>query len=71
MHSANQFEVSLGNFCYAFWDISLLAAGSVHRSVGAGLLESVYQQAFEIELRHLGVPFKAQQPFRVYHRKQC
>jgi len=51
-------------------DIVLMAAGNVHRSVGAGLLESVYQQAFVIELRHLGVPFTAQQPFRVYHRKQ-
>ena len=70
MHSANQFEVSLGNFCYAFWNISLLAAGSVHRSVGPGLLESVYQQAFGVELKFLGIPFSAQHPFKVYHRKQ-
>jgi GxxExxY protein len=51
-------------------DIVLMAAGSVHRSVGSGLLESVYQEAFGVELKFLGVPFKAQHPFKVYHRKQ-
>jgi GxxExxY protein len=34
------------------------------------LLESVYQQAFEVELKFLGVPFSAQFPFKVFHRKQ-
>ncbi|MBI9108898.1 MAG: hypothetical protein JEZ04_19300 [Spirochaetales bacterium] len=34
------------------------------------MLESVYQQAFGVELKFLGVPFSAQHPFKVYHRKQ-
>ena len=51
-------------------DLVLSATFAVHSSVGYGLLESVYQQAFVIELNHLGVSFKTQQPLRVYHRKE-
>ncbi len=50
--------------------IVLSAAHSVHRSVGQGLLESVYQKAFEVELEYLCVPFQAQQPLNVFHRNQ-
>ena len=73
---ANQSEVFYENFVISalvyeeLSNIILMAAGSVHRSVGAGLLESVYQKAFEIELKYLGVPFSAQYPFNVYHRRQ-
>ena len=50
-------------------NVVLSAGHSVHRSIGIGLLESVYQKAFEVELEYLGIPFKAQMPLNVYHRK--
>ena len=51
-------------------NLVLSAAFAVHESAGSGLLESVYQSAFEIELEYLGVPFTAQHPYRVYHRNR-
>jgi GxxExxY protein len=36
------------------------AAMEVHRQLGCGFLEAVYQEALEIELMGRGVPFRAQ-----------
>ena len=41
------------------------AAIEVHRELGPGFLESIYQEAMEIELRNRKVPFVAQQPIAV------
>ena len=41
------------------------AAIDVHRELGPGFLESIYQEAMEIELRNRKVPFVAQQPIPV------
>ena len=44
------------------------AAIEVHRELGPGFLESIYQEALEIELRTRRVPFVAQQPISVRYK---
>lgn len=44
------------------------AAIEVHRELGPGYLESVYQAALEIELRLRGVRFEREAPFRVEYK---
>ena len=44
------------------------AAIEVHRQLGCGFVEPIYQAALEIELRDLSIPFRAQQEFRVYYK---
>ena len=44
------------------------AAIEVHRELGPGLLESVYQRAMEIELRLQGVAFVPQKPLPVCYK---
>jgi GxxExxY protein len=43
-------------------------AMEVHRLLGCGFLESVYQEALEIELRDRSIPFRAHQEFRVNYK---
>ncbi len=44
------------------------AALTVHRALGPGFLESVYEEALAIELDARAVPFKRQLPFTVRYR---
>ena len=44
------------------------AAIEVHRALGPGLLESVYQLALEAELRMREVPFERQKPVPIRYR---
>lgn len=44
------------------------AAIEVHRELGPGFLEGVYQEAMQIELRARGVPFEAERPISVGYR---
>lgn len=44
------------------------AAIEVHRRLGPGILESVYEQALCVELRHREIPFVRQAPFQVRYR---
>ncbi len=44
------------------------AAIEVHRELGSGFLEAVYQEAMEIELCQRGIPFGAQEPMRVSYK---
>ena len=44
------------------------AAIEVHRELGPGFLESIYQEAMEIELSSRNVPFVAQQPISVRYK---
>jgi GxxExxY protein len=44
------------------------AAMAVHRELGPGFLESVYQEALSIELGFLGVPFRSQVELPVFYK---
>jgi GxxExxY protein len=47
------------------------AAIEVHRALGPGYLESVYEQALCVELTSQGIPFVRQRPFSVEYRGQA
>jgi GxxExxY protein len=44
------------------------AAIEVHRELGPGFLEAVYQEAFEIELTGRGIPFEAQKSLTIKYK---
>lgn len=44
------------------------AAMEVHRELGNGFLEGVYQDALEIEFRQRNLPFKREQPVPVHYK---
>jgi GxxExxY protein len=46
------------------------AAMTVHRTLGAGFLESTYQRALAIELREAGIVFKREVELPVYYRDE-
>jgi GxxExxY protein len=39
---------------------------AVHRALGPGFLESVYQKAMEVALAHRGIPFEQQKEIRMF-----
>jgi len=47
------------------------AAIDVHRELGSGFLEAVYQEAMELELRWRAVPFESQRELCIYYKGQC
>jgi GxxExxY protein len=44
------------------------AAIEVHRELGSGFLEAVYQEAIEIELRERGIPFQSQPELNIVYK---
>ena len=40
----------------------------VHRNLGPGLLESIYEQCLAYELKTVGIPFKLQHPLPVEYK---
>jgi GxxExxY protein len=44
------------------------AAFQVHRELGPGLIESVYEHCFAAELRHRGIAFVRQAPIQIIYR---
>jgi GxxExxY protein len=46
------------------------AAIEVHRELGPGFLESLYEQALGVELTLRGIPFVRQAPFSVQYKSQ-
>jgi GxxExxY protein len=46
------------------------AAIEVHKGLGFGFLEAVYQEAMEIELSRRGIPFEAQRPLSILYKGQ-
>jgi len=41
---------------------------AVHRELGPGFLEGIYETALRIELRHAGIPFRYQEEVPVFYR---
>ena len=46
------------------------AAMEVHRQLGHGFLEAVYQEAMAIEMAARGIPFKREVPFIILYKGQ-
>lgn len=46
------------------------AAIEVHRELGHGFAEPVYQEALEIELKDRGIPFESQKTLVIYYKGQ-
>ena len=44
------------------------AAIEVHRELGPGFLEPVYQEAFEMEMRERSIPFEAQKALTISYK---
>jgi GxxExxY protein len=44
----------------------LAAAVEVHKALGPGFLESIYQKAMEVALQHRGIAFQRQKEVHVY-----
>ncbi|MDD2220221.1 MAG: GxxExxY protein [Desulfoplanes sp.] len=44
------------------------AAIEVHRTLGPGFLEAVYQEAFELELQDWGIPYESQKPLHIHYK---
>ena len=41
---------------------------TVHRELGCGFLEAVYQEALEREFREAGIPFKREQSLKIFYK---
>src|SRR5688572_8517043 len=44
----------------------LAAAVEVHKALGPGFLESIYQRAMEVGLTHRDIPFERQKEFHIF-----
>lgn len=48
----------------------LAAAIDVHKALGPGFVETIYQKAMEVALRHRGVPFERQKEIHVFFEEE-
>ena len=48
----------------------LEAAVAVHKALGPGFLESVYQKAMEVALRHRRLPFQQQKEIHIFFEEE-
>lgn len=47
------------------------AAIDVHKELGSGFLEAVYQESMEMELAWRSIPFEAQKELCIYYKGRC
>src|SRR3977135_93445 len=59
--------MGLGNFELS--ERVIAAAIRVHKELGPGFLESMYEEALAIELAHAGIPFERQKLLPVFYRE--
>lgn len=45
------------------------AAMEVHKALGKGFTEYVYQDALEVEFKQRGIPYEREKPVKVYYRR--
>ncbi len=43
---------------------------AVHKALGPGFLEGVYQKAMEVALRHRSMPFEEQKPIHIFFEEE-
>jgi GxxExxY protein len=62
-----------GNMAYEFEALSgkiLEAAVAVHKALGPGFLESIYQRAMEVALQHRGIAFDKQNDILIFFEEE-
>lgn len=52
-------------------DKILKAAYQVHKELGCGFLEKVYQEALAIQMTEMGIPFEREKRLNVHYHGQC
>lgn len=52
-------------------DRILKAAYQVHKELGCGFLERVYQEALSIQMTEMGIPFEREKHLNVYYHDKC
>ena len=58
---------------HQFEELSNLVIGAaigVHKALGLGFVESIYQKAMEVALRHRGIPFEKQKEIHVFFEEE-
>ncbi len=48
----------------------IAAAIDVHKTLGPGFVEPIYQKAIEVALRHRGIPFERQKEIHVFFEEE-